>query len=581
MSDLAGATLGRYQVVGRLGRGGMADVYKGFQPSLDRYVAIKVLHPSMVEESEFVQRFQREAKSVARLRHPNIIQVFDYDNQGDTYYMVMEFLDGPTLKAALEEVHRRKEEMPLVVALRVVSDVGAALAYAHEMGVVHRDVKPANIMLDRSGRVILTDFGVAKMLTGTKVTVTGTVLGTPAYMSPEQGMGEPGDSRSDIYSLGVVLYELATGRLPYDADTPLAVLLKHAHDPLPLPRTVNPGLPEEVERIILRSLTKDPADRYPTVQAMLDDIAALPPATVPAAQPGALNTRSLAARAPQSVASAPSPPMPPPSRTTGSLPRKTFWLGGGAVVAVFACLGLLAAGVLLVYFTGDDLMKLVAPAPPTAVSPTRPVTSTTVPRAPTRTPRPPATPLGPAGDILFEDHFDDTGSGWGRLHSNLSSADYQDGVYRIRFDGTNDDAWATSGHDFDDVRIAVGTMKVGGPDDNDFGVICRYRDDANFYAFLITSDGYYGVMKMKDGERIMVGQEEGNYLESTAIHQGAAANEIVAECINDHLALHVNGVLVADVRDGAFASGDVGLIAGTFEEGGVEIHFDDFIVYGF
>ena len=128
MSDLAGATLGRYQVVGRLGRGGMADVYKGFQPSLDRYVAIKVLHPSMVEEAEFVQRFQREAKSAARLRHPNIIQVFDYDNQGDTYYMVMEFLDGPTLKAALEEVHRRKEEMPLLVALRVVSDVGAALA---------------------------------------------------------------------------------------------------------------------------------------------------------------------------------------------------------------------------------------------------------------------------------------------------------------------------------------------------------------------------------------------------------------------------------------------------------------------
>ncbi|MBF8255931.1 MAG: Serine/threonine protein kinase [Anaerolineales bacterium] len=580
MSDLAGATLGRYQVVGRLGRGGMADVYKGFQPSLDRYVAIKVLHPSMVEEAEFVQRFQREAKSVARLRHPNIIQVFDYDNQGDTYYMVMEFLDGPTLKAALEEVHRRKEEMPLQVALRIVSDVGAALAYAHEVGVVHRDVKPANIMLDRSGRVILTDFGVAKMLTGTKVTVTGTVLGTPAYMSPEQGMGEPGDSRSDIYSLGVVLYELATGRLPYDADTPLAVLLKHVHDPLPLPRTLNPGLPEEIERVILRSLTKDPADRYQTVQAMLDDIAGLPPATVPAARPGALNTRSLAARAPQSAAAAPSPPAPPPSRTTGSLPRKSFWLGGGAVVGVFACLGLLAAGALLIYFTGDDLMKFVAPGPLTATSPPPTVISTTVPRAPTRTPRPPATPLGPAGEILFEDHFDDTGSGWGRLHSNLSSADYQDGVYRIRFDGTNDDAWATSGHAFDDVRIAVGTLKVGGPDDNDFGVICRYRDDANFYALLITSDGYYGVMKMKDGERIMVGQQEGNYLESTAIHQGAAANEIVAECINDHLALHVNGVLVADVRDGAFASGDVGLIAGTFEEGGVEIHFDDFFVYG-
>jgi len=568
VSDLAGATLGRYQVVGRLGRGGMADVYKGFQPSLDRYVAIKVLHPSMVEEAEFVQRFQREAKNVARLRHPNIIQVFDYDNQGDTYYMVMEFLDGPTLKAALEEVHRRKEEMPLQVALRIVSDVGAALAYAHEMGVFHRDVKPANIMLDRSGRVILTDFGVAKMLTGTKVTVTGTVLGTPAYMSPEQGMGEPGDSRSDIYSLGVVLYELATGRLPYDADTPLAVLLKHVHDPLPLPRAVNPDLPEEIERVILRSLTKDPADRYPTVQAMLDDIAGLPPATVPAAQPGALNTRSLAARAPQSVAAAPSRPTPPASRPTGSLPRRTFWLGGGAVVAVFACLGLLAAGALVVYFGGDDLMKLVAAGPPTA---------TAVPREPTRTPRPPATPLGPAGEILFEDHFDDNASGWVQWEEMGGGVDYGDGFFRIWLDEVQADYWSTSGHNFADVRVSASTFKAGGPDDNDFGVVCRFQDDDNFYAFLISSDGYAGILKMEDGERTMLEQE--GMLSADAISQGAATNEVTAVCVGDHLALHVNGELVTDVHDGAFSSGDVGLIAGTFEEGGVEIHFDDFFVY--
>jgi len=578
VSDLAGATLGRYQVVGRLGRGGMADVYKGFQPSLDRYVAIKVLHPSMVEEAEFVQRFQREAKSVARLRHPNIIQVFDYDNQGDTYYMVMEFLDGPTLKAALEEVHRRKEEMPLQVALRIVSDVGAALAYAHEMGVVHRDVKPANIMLDRSGRVILTDFGVAKMLTGTKVTVTGTVLGTPAYMSPEQGMGEPGDSRSDIYSLGVVLFELATGRLPYDADTPLAVLLKHAHDPLPLPRAVNPDLPEEIERVILRSLTKDPADRYQTVQAMLDDIAGLPPATVPAAHPGALNTRSLAARAPQSAAATPSPPPPPPSRATGSLPRRTFWLGGGAVVAVFACLGLLVAGALLVYLTGDDLMKFVASAPATATSPPRPAASTTVPRAPTRTPRPPATPLGPAGEILFEDHFDDSGSGWVQWEELGGGVDYGDGFFRIWLDEVQADYWSTTGHQFEDVRVTVATFKAGGPDDNDFGVVCRFQDDDNFYAFLISSDGYAGILKMEDAELTWLEQE--GMLSTDAILQGAAVNEVTAECVGDHLALHVNGELVGDVRDGAFASGDVGVIAGTFEEGGVEIHFDDFFVYG-
>jgi serine/threonine-protein kinase len=560
-------TLGRYQVIARLGRGGMADVYKGFQPSLDRYVAIKVLHSSMVEEAEFVTRFQREAKNVARLRHPNIIQVFDYDNQGQTYYMIMEYLDGPTLKAALEEVHRRREEMPLQVALRIVSDVGSALAYAHEMGVVHRDVKPANIMLDRSGRVILTDFGVAKMLTGTKVTVTGTVLGTPAYMSPEQGMGEPGDSRSDIYSLGVVLFELSTGRLPYDADTPLAVLLKHAHDPLPLPRSVNPSLPEEIERIILRALAKNPADRYATVQAMLDDIAGLPPASVPAAQPGALDTRSLAAQAPESVPAAPPRPTPPPGRITPATPRRTLWLGGGALVAILACGGLVVAGALAVFLAGDDLARLVAP----------PATATSASRPPTHTPRPSATPLGPPAAIIFEDHFDDPESGWSRISTDIRSVDYHEGAYRIWYGGTNDDAWGTPGLDFDDVRVTVTAWKVGGPDDNDFGVICRYQDDRNFYALLISSDGFSGVMKMEDGERSWPQQE--GMLSQEAIAQGEAANELTAECVGDHLALHANGELVVDVRDGAFAAGDVGLIAGTFDEGGAEIIFDDFFVY--
>jgi serine/threonine-protein kinase len=574
MSDLAGATLGRYQVISRLGRGGMADVYKGFQPSLDRYVAIKVLHPSMVEDEEFVRRFQREAKNVARLRHPNIIQVFDYDNQGDIYYMVMEFLDGPTLKAALEEVHRRREEMPLQVALRIISDVGAALAYAHEMGVVHRDVKPANIMLDRTGRVILTDFGVAKMLTGTKVTVTGTVLGTPAYMSPEQGMGEPGDHRSDIYSLGVVLYELATGRLPYDADTPLAVLLKHAHDPLPMPRSVNPSLPEEIERIILRALAKEPADRYPTVQAMIDDIHGLPPATVPATQPGALDTRSLAARAPESASVAPARPTPLPSRTATSTTRRTVFLGGGAAVVVLACLGLAAAGALALYLFGDQLTALVAPAPPTAVA--EGPTPTFVPR-PTRTQPAPVTPLGPPGAVILEDSFDNAESGWRQYEDLGGGADYGDGLFRIWVDEVLTDYVSTPGHDLHDVRLTVSTFKAGGPDDNDFGLICRYTDDANYYALLISSDGFAGVMLMEDGVRSWP-QHEG-MLSSEAIVQGASVNEITGECIGDHLALHVNGQLVADVRDSTFASGDVGLIAGTFEEGGVEIHFDNFAAY--
>ncbi len=568
MTDLEGTTLGRYRVLARLGRGGMADVYKAFQPSLDRYVAIKVLHPSMVDDKEFVDRFKREAKSVAALRHPNIIQVFDYDHQGDTYYMVMEYIDGPTLRAALEDMHRRREEVPLDVALRIVSDVGAALSYAHEAGVVHRDVKPANILLERSGRVILTDFGVAKILTGTKVTVTGTVLGTPAYMSPEQGMGEHGDSRSDIYSLGVVLYELATGRLPFDADTPLAVLLKHVHDPLPLPRQLNPSLPEEVERIILKALAKDPSDRYPTASDMLAEIAALPPTVVPKEMPGGLTTRVLAERS-SPAAAGPSPRAPAaaktPSGTAGTAPgrgRSLAVMGGGAVLAVVVCLGLILASVFIAFVAGGDVLQRV-----------RSVASLSTPVA---TRRPTSPVLAEPGVVLFEDDFSDPGGGWDRVDDVEGGTDYLDGSYRIWVDKPGIDYWANPGRVLQDVRISVLTFKAAGPDDNDFGLICRYRDTENFYAFLISSDGFYGIQKFEGGERTIIGQDK--MLSTPHIHQGQAWNEMVAQCVGDHLSLYVNGEILADVRDAAFETGDVGLIAGTYDEPGVDIRFDDFVV---
>lgn len=575
MTDLTGTTLGRYQVLARLGRGGMAEVYKGYQPNLDRYVAIKVLHPSMVEEADFVERFQREARNVARLRHPNIVQVVDSDVQGDFYFMVMEYLDGPTLRAALEEVHRRGEEMPLGVALRIVSDVAAALNYAHEMGVVHRDVKPANIMLDRTGRVILTDFGVAKMLSGTKLTATGTVLGTPAYMSPEQGAGQPGDARSDIYSLGVVLYELATGRLPYDADTPLAILLKHAHDPLPLPRTVNPSLPEKVERILLRALAKAPAIRYQTVQAMLDDIASLPPKTIPQSQPGALDTRTLAARAPMGPP-APPPRTPPPARvpeqSTGARPRGRFLLGGGVVLAIVGCLGLVGLVGLALVLTGTVPLGGLA-----AVLPT-PATATSVPSSvpPTRTPPPTPAPVE-APAMLFSDSFSDPNSGWDRVQTDEGITDYDNGGYRIFVNKPRSDYWANPGRMFGDVRVEVEATKAGGPDDNDFGVICRYQDTENFYYFVISSDGFFGILRILSGETQTLGAD--GLKKSDAILLGRARNHLRADCIGDQLTLYVNGQQVHTARDPSFPTGDVGLLAGTYDMPGTDIHFDNFVVH--
>ena len=272
MDSMIGKTVGKYRIVEHLGRGGMAEVYKAYQPSLDRYVAIKMMHTFLADEKEFLARFEREAKVVATLRHPNIVQVYDFDVESGVYFMVMEFINGETLKTRMQDLESAGQWISTEDAGRIILAVGSALKYAHERGMVHRDVKPANVMITTDGTVILTDFGIAKIVSASNLTASGAMVGTPSYMAPEQGMGQPGDERSDIYSLGVMLYQLMLGRLPYDADTPLAVVLKHINEPLPLPQAIKPDLPDDLNRVILKSLAKDPADRYQKVSEMLADL---------------------------------------------------------------------------------------------------------------------------------------------------------------------------------------------------------------------------------------------------------------------------------------------------------------------
>ena len=268
MANLVGKTVGRYRIVARLGRGGMAEVYKAYQPGLDRYVAIKTLHSHLVEDGDFISRFEREAHAIGKLRHPNIVQALDFDREGDLYFMAMEFIDGPTLKDELKARKGAQHPFTLQEIGRIFSALCSAIDYAHSRGMVHRDLKPANVMINQQGQVVLTDFGIARIMGATQYTQTGALSGTPAYMSPEQGQGERADERSDIYSMGVMLYETVTGMVPYDADTPFAVIMKHINEPLPLPRVVNPNIPEAVERIILKAMSKNPDDRYQTAGEM-------------------------------------------------------------------------------------------------------------------------------------------------------------------------------------------------------------------------------------------------------------------------------------------------------------------------
>lgn len=268
MAELVGKTVGKYRIVARLGRGGMAEVYKAYQPGLDRYVAIKVLHSHLVDDKDFIGRFEREALAVGKLRHPNIVQALDFDREGEMYFMAMEFIDGPTLKEELRARKAANKPYTLREIARIFTALCSAIDYAHARSMVHRDLKPANVMINQEGQVVLTDFGIARIMGATQYTQTGALSGTPAYMSPEQGQGERGDKRSDIYSLGVILYEMVTGVVPYDADTPFAVIMKHINEPLPLPTHVNPNIPEVIERIILKAMSKSPEDRYQTAGEM-------------------------------------------------------------------------------------------------------------------------------------------------------------------------------------------------------------------------------------------------------------------------------------------------------------------------
>jgi len=270
---LIGKILGKYRIVAHLGSGGMAEVYKAYHPGLDRYVAIKVLHSFLANEEDFLARFQREARVVATFRHPNIVHVYDFDSDTENhcYYMVMEFIEGSTLKTRLQELAQEEQVLPLDEALRIAIAVTSALDYAHQHGMVHRDIKPANIMFTQDGQVVLTDFGIARMVNTTTMTASGAMVGTPAYMAPEQG-SRTGDERSDLYSLGVVLYQLVTGTLPFEADTPLGVVLKHMNAPLTPPITLNPTLPPAVEAVIMRAMAKDPDNRYQTARELAADL---------------------------------------------------------------------------------------------------------------------------------------------------------------------------------------------------------------------------------------------------------------------------------------------------------------------
>lgn len=263
MEDLTGKQFGAYKIVAPLGEGGMAAVYKAYQPAMERFVAVKVLSRTLAESTEFTNRFQREAIMLARLQHPHILPVFDYGQVDGYSYIVMPFLQNGTLAELLEARRRTLPEIH-----QIMTQIGSALGYAHARGMIHRDVKPSNVLIDEQGNCLLTDFGLARMMQASsdRLTSAGAIMGTPAYMSPEQGKGDSVDLRSDLYSLGVIFYEMLTGQVPYQDTLPMMVVIKHIRDPLPSARELAPELNDATERVLIKSLAKEPDERYQTAE---------------------------------------------------------------------------------------------------------------------------------------------------------------------------------------------------------------------------------------------------------------------------------------------------------------------------
>ena len=252
----------RYELGGVLGRGGMAEVYVGTDRVLGRRVAVKILADRFARDSSFVARFRREAQSAAALNHPNVVSVFDTGSDNGTHFIVMEYVQGKTLSEILRDGSALMPER----AVEIAEGVAEALAFAHRAGIVHRDVKPGNIMLTPTGDVKVMDFGIARATTSESLTQTATVLGTATYLSPEQAQGEPVDARSDIYSLGQVLYEMLTGHPPFSGESPVTIAYKHVkEEPVP-PSRLNPDVPAGLDAIVMKSLAKNPANRYQSVE---------------------------------------------------------------------------------------------------------------------------------------------------------------------------------------------------------------------------------------------------------------------------------------------------------------------------
>jgi serine/threonine protein kinase len=579
--------IARYEIQSELGRGGMAAVYLAYDPNFRRNVAIKLVSVSFQENLLFRERFEREAQLIAKIEHPAIVPVYDFGEHDNQLYLVMRYMPGGSLASKIKD-----GALTFRDATQIISQIAPALDAVHAQGIIHRDLKPGNILFDSFSNPMISDFGIAHFTAATSDLTGSAIIGTPSYMSPEQVRGEDLDGRSDIYSLGVILFEMLAGRGPFYATTPLSVAFKHVTDPVPSIRAFRPDLPIQVEFILNKALAKDREMRYSNASELARELTALlntfPDNITPAFLPGRIPGRDQASTEVDvdELNSSSAPPLEVPQQSKPddsqksladeaisqrSIDRPSTSVPGTQVkrssrgilqIAAIAGVGLflfLLCGSLGVFGTWAGLSGLFSSASPTA-----PSTATTIP---------PQTATSNTQEIvLFEDDFSDPNSGWPTMENAQSKYSYQADGYHISVFQINAAPWAGTNRQDEDVSIYVDGTPVTEGVNGYYGLLCRIRDNQNFYYFVIQTNGEYAIGKYKDGAFQPVDGWKG----SDAINQGNQTNRLRADCVGNTLRFYVNNVLLGEVTDTDFSSGFSGLIADALDAPGFEVVFNNF-----
>jgi tRNA A-37 threonylcarbamoyl transferase component Bud32 len=576
-------TIGRYQIRSEIGRGGMAVVYLGYDPTFRRQVAIKVLPHQWLENNLLRARFEREGRAIAALEHPAIVPVYDFGEQDGQPYLVMRYMPGGSLSERIKLGALLPSQ-----GIDIIRQLAPALDAVHARGIVHRDLKPANILFDSFGNPALSDFGIAQLSEAT-VDLTGdAVIGTPAYMSPEQVRSDPPiDGRSDLYALGIILYEMLTGQQPFRAATPMSVAMKHLTDPVPRIRTLRPGFPPELDAILAKALAKDRDERYTRAADLSADLLALPDlpshltgATLvdtPAAseqesaamdEDGILVSGATAAppAAKIETAGAGSPPGAQPAPSGAAASSRRVWLlplgAGGALAVIGLCTALVLG---LIAYRAGLFSGLFPEATVSASTP-----SVEPSPEPTREPAPEAS-------VLFADDFSQPANGWPQGVAGGAEFRYADGAYRATSQQPDTLHWASPDGSFADTSVTVEAVLAAGGGESYFGLLCRIQDAANFYYLVVRPDGYFTIGKYQDGQFNALLPEGWTY--SRDLEASGEIYQLRADCTGDNLSLYLGEVKLGQAQDSAFTSGHLGLaLAAIGKAQSLEVVFDDFIV---